>query len=280
MNVYQKCLRASDRVNWSIDEVIRGRDFDFSKPFLPNALSCIDDLDIEPHAKLLLSHVQGRTYVNLFKLGERFIEACIGSSDARGADAVAALGRFQAEEAKHQALFALMETMLSERMPPGYRLVVDSDVVLQAVQRVPRWAALGLICHIELFTQRHYLESLRDADVCPLWKDVFKHHWLEESQHTILDEHEWRREAAFNGSAVGALNRLLQAADQLLSAQARADARYFRAMVKTSAPIEATLLKAYRRQYLDEHPRFQKLRTELSVTEVRPLTNQQQQVYV
>ena len=54
---------------------------------------------------------------------------------------------------------------------------------------------LALTCHIELFTQAHYRESIEpDAALSPLFKDVFLYHWKEESQHAILDELEWTRE--------------------------------------------------------------------------------------
>jgi hypothetical protein len=42
--------------------------------------------------------------------------------------------------------------------------------------------------HLELITQAHYVESMRDnPDMDPLFKSLFKHHWLEEAQHAKLD---------------------------------------------------------------------------------------------
>ena len=56
---------------------------------------------------------------------------------------------------------------------------------------------LALTCHIELFVQSHYVESIvTTADLCPLFKDVFKYHWKDESQHVVLDELEWSDEHA------------------------------------------------------------------------------------
>ena len=61
----------------------------------------------------------------------------------------------------------------------------------------PTWAVLALTCHIELFVQHHYRESIdQDPDVSDLWRDVFKFHWKEECQHAILDELEWKQEDA------------------------------------------------------------------------------------
>ena len=56
---------------------------------------------------------------------------------------------------------------------------------------------LALTCHIELFTQAHYRQSIEpDTELSDVWKDVFLFHWKEESQHAILDELEWKREDA------------------------------------------------------------------------------------
>jgi hypothetical protein len=54
----------------------------------------------------------------------------------------------------------------------------------------------------ELFTLAHYRASIEnDAGLSELWKDVFRFHWMEESQHAVLDELEWRREDARIGAA-------------------------------------------------------------------------------
>ena len=74
---YAKCIEVSKRVRWDIDnDVIRGREFDFSQKFLPDGLSKIDQLDfLDDAQRILLSQVQGRTYANMFGFVERFITA-------------------------------------------------------------------------------------------------------------------------------------------------------------------------------------------------------------
>jgi hypothetical protein len=49
--------------------------------------------------------------------------------------------------------------------------------------------AVGLIVlMIEWMTQAHYLGSVRDdGDLDPLFKNLLKHHWMEEAQHAKLD---------------------------------------------------------------------------------------------
>jgi len=42
---YAKCIEVSKRIRWDIDrDVIRGRTFDFSKKFLPDGPSLVDQL--------------------------------------------------------------------------------------------------------------------------------------------------------------------------------------------------------------------------------------------
>jgi len=275
---YEKCIEASKRIRWDIDaDVFRGRQFDFSNTFLPDGLSLIGQLPfLEPEDRRLLSQIQGRTYANIFGLVERFINAKVleVSRDHWLGDqkALEALVRFSDEELKHQEMFRRIEEMIGRGMAPGYQLMVDPDEVASAVLGKSTWAVLALTCHIELFTQAHYRESIEpNPALSPLFKDVFLHHWLEESQHAILDELEWRRAdakltPAERDRAVDDFIALVGAVDGLLQAQSAADVAYF-FEVSTGrrfddAQIEgirASVLRAYRWQYIlsgAQHPRF------------------------
>ena len=124
------------------------------------------------------------------------------------------------------------------------------------------WAVLALTCLIELFTLAHYKRSIEpDADLSPLFKDVFRFHWKEESQHAVLDELEWRREDGTLSDAqrthgVDDLIALVSAVDGILQVQSAADARYFASHLERRPSdaererIEATFLRAYRYQYI------------------------------
>ena len=59
---YAKCIEVSRRVRWDIDrDVIRGREFDFSRKFLPDGISRLGALDfLDADDKRLLSQIQGR----------------------------------------------------------------------------------------------------------------------------------------------------------------------------------------------------------------------------
>jgi hypothetical protein len=267
-NRYARAIEASKRIRWEIDrDVIRGRSFDFSKRFLPNGLSKVDELSfLGDDDRRRLSQVQGRTYANLFGLVERFIAAKVievGRSHVLGDQvALEALVRFTDEELKHQELFRRIDRMMESAMPAGYRVVAEPNAVAEAVLSKSTWAVLALTCHIEMFTQLHYRQSIDGAtDLCPLWKDVFLFHWKEESQHAILDELEWLREdasidAAKRDRSVDDLIALVAAVDGILQGQASADATYFASFC--SRPLSAgeseqvanTLLRAYRFQYI------------------------------
>jgi hypothetical protein len=211
---YAKCVEVSKRIRWETDrDVIRGRQFDFDKTFLPDGLSKAAQLPfLSASEKRLFSQVQGRTYANMFALVERFIGAKVLEL-SRGhwlGDQVAleALVRLTDEELKHQAMFRRLETMMAPGMPAGYRFLPQPNEVAQAVLAASTWAVLALVCDIELFSQAHYRSSIEpETQIDPLWKDVFLFHWKEESQHAILDEMEWLGENEKISPAHGQPNR-------------------------------------------------------------------------
>lgn len=276
---YAKCVAASKRVRWEIDrDVIRGRNFDFGKKFLPDGLSKIGELSfLNADERRFLSQIQGRTYANTFGLVERFIGPKIAevSRDHWLGDQTAfeALVRFTDEELKHQELFRRLDAMAAAGMPAGYCYQPQPNDVAGFVLGKSTWSVLALTCHIEIFVLQHYHQSIDpDHGLDPLWKDVFLFHAREEAQHAIVDELEWKREDeklidAERDAAVDDLIALVAAVDGILVAQSKADAQYFananaRTLpVEQLAQVEAGLLRAYRWQYIVsgvQDPRFQK----------------------
>jgi hypothetical protein len=284
---YAHCIAASRRVRWDIEhDVIRARRLDFGKPFLPDGLSRISRLDfLKPAEQLRLSQVQGRTYANMFGLVERFIGIQMLSCSRHHwfGDQVAleALVRFTDEELKHQELFRRVERLAAAGMADGYEFLPTANAVASQVLEASTWAVLALTCHIELFTQVHYRQSIQPMeDIAGLYKDVFLFHWKEESQHAILDELEWEREHGRltpreRDVAVDDLIGLLGAIDGILRQQATADARYFsetnprRFAPGQDARLAAGLLGAYRWQYIGsglQSPRFRQLLVAMTTT--------------
>src|SRR5262249_44393196 len=120
----------------------------------------------------------------------------------------------------------------------------------------------------------HYLEAIQpEASLSPLFKDVFLHHWKDESQHVILDELEWTRHdaqlaPAERDQAVDDFIALVGAVDGILQAQSAADVAYFLGIADGPfdagqvEQLRAGVLGAYRWQYIlsgAQHPRFLKL---------------------
>ena len=279
-NRYAKVVDVSRRVRWQIErDVIRGRSFDYGKSFQPAGLSLVNELGCLSSAdKRLLSQMQGRTYACIFGLVERFIAAKMldtARSHAFG-DQVAfeALVDMTDEEIKHQELFRRLEQMMAAGMPAGFVQTAAPNAVAQAVLGASTWAALALTPDIELFTQAHYRASIEhDPNLSDLWKDVFLFHWKEESQRAMLDELEFVREdarldKAQRDAAVGDLINLVGAVDGILQGQAKSDTVHFGQIAGLAADvgrqmhIDATLLKAYRWQYIVSgvmEPRVQKV---------------------
>ena len=281
---YAKVIEVSKRIRWDIDrDVIRGRSFELQHKFLPDELSCVHEVPfLSSDQRRFLSQVQGRTYANIFGLVERYINAKVLEISQRHwfGDQVAleALIRFSDEELKHQELFRRIEALTTEGVPEGYAVVADPNDVARVILGKSTWAVLGLTCHIELFTQQHYKQSIRPCEgASALYKDVFLFHWKEESQHAILDELEWTRHDAGltadeRDRGVEEFIELVGAVDGILQAQACADAVYFVANCgravdqEESGAITAMFLKAYRWQYIHsgaQHAVFRKVLSSL-----------------
>jgi hypothetical protein len=274
---YARCIRASKRVYWDIDEdVIRGRRFDVADKFLPDGLTLAERFTtLSSHEKRFVSQIQGRTYANIFGLVERFINAKVlelcGDYALGDQVALEAMVRFSDEELKHQALFRRIEAMMGEVLPDGYHFDFVPESVARAVLGKSTWAVLLLTLDIELFTQLHYRQSIDpDTQLSTLFKDVFLYHWKEESQHAILDELELMRVDAAStpeerDRGVDDFIDLVAAVDAIVRERAGGDAIYFaancgRAVRPDEArAIEAGFLAAYRWQYIHSgaaHPHF------------------------
>ena len=282
---YAQIVRLSKKSEWQIDrDLLQDRNFDFTRKFLPDGLSHVDMLPfLTAKDARLLSQVQGRTYAYIFGLVERFISAkMLDQGRAHALDdqhALEALVRFTNDEIKHQELFRRVEQSIGEQMTMGYRQMANPNDVARAVLAASTWSVLALTCHIELFVQSHYVESIvKGADLCPLFKDVFMYHWKDESQHVVLDELEWKDEherlsPEQRDQAVDDLIALVAAVDGILQAQSAADADYFARIAsrqysdKEVADIHSVVLGAYRWQYIISgvrHPHFVRLLTSMT----------------
>jgi hypothetical protein len=267
-NQYQRCLINSKKVNWDIDsDVIRYRTLDANHKFLPDSLSLVHQLSfINQQDQRFISQIQGRSYAYIFALVERFINCKILELSLEHSlgdqTALQALTQFSIEELKHQELFRRIGSMAEDVLPSGYVETASPNDVAMAVLQKSSWGVLALTCHIEIFTQVHYKKSIdSDTTLSPLFKDVFKFHWMEESQHATLDELEWQRihEACSEDEVAQGVDDLIDlvvAVDGILQSQAIADTNYFLENCETKMNqnemdiIQDTMLRAYRWQYI------------------------------
>jgi hypothetical protein len=279
---YGRCLHNAQKVNWDIDsDVIRFRQLETAGKFLPDSLSLVTQLPFLSAAQQrLLSQVQGRTYAYLFGLIERCINAKVlelGRAHCLVDQvALAALLQFVQEELKHQELFRRLEKLADLALPAGYTMTTDPDASATAMLRKSTWGVLALTCFVEIYTQAHYVHSIRDeSELSPLFKDVFHYHWIEEAQHAALDEIEWQRaHDTLTPDQIDAgvtdLIELVRMLDRILQAQASADGEYFCSCdgiyldrLQCNA-VKALLLKAYRLQFIVTGARIERFQRALA----------------
>ena len=89
-------------------------------------------------------------------------------------------------------------------------------------------AVMLITLHLEIMTQAHYVECVKESDVDPLFARLLKYHWIEEAQHAKIDALELQKQVAFANEA--ALERavddyldVINAMDELLGKQSSMD---------------------------------------------------------
>jgi hypothetical protein len=190
---YQECLENSKKVAWREDDVLGGKNFDFSKRFLPNRLAGVDDIRcLNQDEKLKLNQIMGNAYCHIFAYVEEFIVPTVmeeAFSEVHGDEVrLRSLLRFSEEELKHQELFRRSVDMFSAGFGFEMDLIPDREAVAQVVRSKSKLAVLCLTTMIEWFTQLHYTEHVMDqGDLDGLFRDLLRYHWMDEAQHAKLD---------------------------------------------------------------------------------------------
>ena len=191
---YGSILETSGRVNWKLEDVIDGRTFDYSAPFLPEALAGVSTIGcLSAAEKLKLNQIRGFTYLALFGVVEEYIVPSVldhvRTGDRSDDRAVQALLHFAEEETKHIELFKwfVREFERGFGTPCGV-IGPAADIAAGILDHSPLGVFLTTL-HIEWMTQKHYLESVKGTkeELDPLFCSLLKHHWIEESQHAKLD---------------------------------------------------------------------------------------------
>jgi len=190
---YQDCLDNSKKVSWSEDNIFAGKNFDFSKRFLPNKLTGVDEIGcLNDDEKRQLNQIMGNGYCHIFAFVEEFIIPTImeeAMKDAYGDEVkLRSLLRFAEEELKHQELFRRSIDLFGQGFGIECGLIPGREEVAKVVRSKSKLAVLILTSVIEWFTQLHYIEHVRDdSDLDGLFRDLLRFHWMEEAQHAKQD---------------------------------------------------------------------------------------------
>ncbi len=190
---YQDCLDNSKQVSWREDDVLAGKNFDFSKRFLPNKLTGVDEIGcLNDDEKRQLNQIMGNGYCHIFAFVEEFIVPTIteeAMKDAYGDEVkMRSLLRFAEEELKHQELFRRSIGLFGQGFGSECGLIPGREEVARVVRSKSKLGVLILTSVIEWFTQLHYIEHVRDDSVLDgLFRDLLRFHWVEEAQHAKMD---------------------------------------------------------------------------------------------
>ena len=191
---YSKCIELSERVAWRVDTIVPPTaELDFSKPFMPSAMAFADALPcLTTNEKLKLNQIFGNGYSYLFYFVEAYIVAMAmehARAELYGDDNnLRAMLRFAEEEVKHQQLFLRFGEMFRRSFGSECDMVQDPQGVAGFILSKSPMAVLLVTLHLEIVTQAHYVDCMRDShEVESLFRSLFQHHWIEESQHAKID---------------------------------------------------------------------------------------------
>jgi len=262
---YASCIKNSEKVAWRLEDVLPSdATLDYGRPFLPAALSGearIPGLS-EPVARRL-NQISGYAYLNLFAFVEEYIidAAMRQAADEVHGDHIAlrALLRFSEEEVKHQALFQHAMALLQRTFGSECDVLGDAAAVAGVILSKDPLAVMMVTLHLELMTQEHYTESVRDDErIDPLFRSMLKNHWLEEAQHARIDALEVAKLA--NSATPEQISKafddyidIISAFDGLLGMQAKMDVENLRRATGPgfdAAAVETCQYAAYRNTFI------------------------------
>lgn len=191
---YQATLAASEKVHWRVEDIIGGeRLLDFSRPFMPDSLARVEELDfLTSEEKLVLNQIRGHEYLRMFGIVEEFIVPFLLDNvrpQVNGEDyQIRSLLNFATEEAKHIHLFRRFHEEFKKNFSTEIKFIGPAEDIMKFVLSHDPLSVALVILQIEWMTQRHYLDSVVGNErLDPQFKSLLKHHWMEESQHAKLD---------------------------------------------------------------------------------------------
>ena len=268
-------LAASERVNWRVEDLINEtRQLDFARPFLPESLGGVSGLAfLGERDRLVLNQLRGHAYLHLFGLVEELIMPFVLDHTRPELHELARTRALIGDETKHVDLFRRFREAFLDGF--GHDVpVVGQPETLAAAILAHRPLAVGLvILHIEWMTQTHWLESTGDdeAGLDPRFKELLRHHGMEEAQHAKLDElmvealASRRRSNVAIDRAIDDYVAIVDLLDTVLARQVDLDLLTFERVTgrqlddEEGAQVRAAQLQAARWTFLGSgmtHPRF------------------------
>jgi hypothetical protein len=283
---YDLSLQTSIKNAWTVDDVFQGRDFDFTKPFLPERIAGVNGIAcLNPDEKRMLNQIRANSYCHIFAFVEEFIVPLVvdqARADVYGNETrLWALLRFAEEEVKHQEMLHRAGQQFEAGLGVSCDLVPGREAVAGAVLTTSPLAALLLTSMIEWFTQLHYVEHVRDqGELDQLFRDILRFHWIDESRHArmdslLIDEIAADLSADQRDQALSELLELGTAVDQLLAQQVEMDINTLERAARRTfnqsdrEDIRIRQQRAYRWTFLVsglEHPNFVRVVDRLSAT--------------
>ena len=191
---FKDVLERSERVTWRVEDLIGGdKTLDFGRPFMPESLARVAPLDfLSDKEKRTLNQIRGHAYLRIFVIVEEFIlpfvldhtRAIVNGEDY----SVRAFLEFAGEEAKHMHLFRRFAEVFDQGFGTKCEIIGPSEVIGKHILSHHPLSVALVILQTEWMTQRHFVDSVHDdGRLDPCFKDMLKHHWMEEMQHAQID---------------------------------------------------------------------------------------------
>ena len=273
---FADCLKNAHKTTWTVDDCFQGRDFDFSRRFLPDRIAGVDGINcLDDGEKLQLNQIRGNSYCHIFAFVEEFIVPMVldhAREKVHGDEKrLRFLLQFASDETKHQVMLKRAMDQITTGLGVTCAVIPGAADVAQVVLGKSRLTALFLTSMIEWFTQSHYVEHIKDDDnLDPLFRDILRYHWIDESQHAkadslLMDMVAEKLTPEERETAVDELLELGMAIDGLLAQQLDMDIETLKAVTGREfhdtelAEIRLHQQKSYRWTFLVsglEHPKF------------------------
>lgn len=224
---------------WQVADVFSGNMRpDFTRPLLPESFARTEELDfLDDEERRVLNQIRGRGYVHVLGLIDAFILPFVlghGRLLLNGDGSVRSVLQIAAEEAKHIQLFERFRAVFDRSFGSRCEGIDATDEIRRTVLAADPLAAALVVLMAEGMIQSHYSESVEnDMAIDPLFKNLLRHHALEEAEHVRF--HLQVVDSLARGLDAAAIDRAI---DDFFAIAARLDAALAEQVVHDIAAFE------------------------------------------